>query len=703
MNRTRSFRPILFAALPLLAAAPLLAQKPAYPESAVREVIDRYPNGVSVTDPYRWLEDQEAPETRAWIDGQNAFHGRVMAEVSGEEVIAERLGQLLMVDAQGSPTIVGGRYFFTRRRAGEDLFAIHMREGRDGADVALVDPNLLATEVPASVGLLDVSDDGRTLAYGIRRGGQDEIMVRFLDVDARRAVGTPLERARYFGLSFTPDGRAFYFTRYGEEGPRVHRRELTGEAGSETLVFGEGLGPEKIAFAALSTDGRWMLVTVSEGTSGGNDVYLMDVARGGAPVTLVAGTGKNYAASFAGDRVVVQTDEGAPNGRVFVADPERPAREQWREIVPEGEHPIQYVSLAGGRVWVGYLENVLTRARSFDLEGKPLGELELPGVGSFGGPFGRFEQDEAFYVFTSYDVPSTTYRYSVSTGESDVWARQAVDFDSDAFEVRQVWYTSKDGTRVPMFVAHRTGLRMDGTNPTYLTGYGGFNSSSTPGFSAQHAVWLERGGVLAVPNLRGGGEFGEAWHRAGMFENKQNVFDDFIAAAEYLIREGYTSPERLAIGGGSNGGLLVGAALTQRPELFRAVLCQVPLLDMLRYENFLVGRYWVSEYGTAQDPEHFGYLRAYSPYHNVREGTAYPAVLFQTGDGDTRVAPLHARKMTALLQRATSSDRPILLRYDTEAGHSGGLPVRKTIEDTTGSLAFVMWQLGMPLAPRTSR
>jgi prolyl oligopeptidase len=382
----------------------------------------------------------------------------------------------------------------------------------------------------------------------------------------------------------------------------------------------------------------------------------------------------------------------------MITTPDAPQRERWREIVPQGDQPIAGVSLVGGKLWVRYLENVVARVRGFDLEGRPFRDLRMPTLGTLSGLGGDFDRDEAFFSFSSYNTPTTIYRYSVARDQRSVFWRQNVRFDSEAYEVRQVWFNSRDGTRVPMFVAHRRGLALDGTNPVYLTGYGGFNISQTPGFSATFAVWMERGGIVAVPNLRGGSEFGEQWHQAGMFGRKQNVFDDFIAAAQWLVANRYTGPDRLAIVGGSNGGLLVGAALTQRPDLFRAVVCGNPLLDMLRYDRFLLGRFWVSEYGSASDSAQFGYLRAYSPYQNVRPGTRYPAVLFETGDGDTRVAPLHARKMTALLQAATSapvSERPILLKYDTEAGHSGGLPVTKTIDDTTLRLQWVMWQLGM--------
>lgn len=686
---------LLVFVLSAVASLQVAVGQRAYPVSKADTVVDRY-GATRIADPYRWLEDQESPETRTWIEAQNAFQQEMMADLPGREEMATRLGELLKVDVQGTPIVRGGRYFFSKRGAGQDLFVIYMREGADGEDVPLIDPHIMATGISMSVGLQAISKDGSLLAYGIREGGQDEVTVRFFDVDRRQVLSDKLDKSRYFGVEFTPDNAGVYFTHStSTEGPRVMYRDLGAPDGQDRVVFGEGLGPEKIAFGQLSEDGGYLLVTVLEGTSGGNDLYLQDLRTGAGPVTMVEGTGKNYQATFAGERIVIQTDWDAPNGRVMVASPDAPMRRDWREIVPEAEHVVQGFSLAGGYVWLNYLENVVGRVRGFDLEGRHFRDVEMPSLGTIGGLAGDFDRDEAFFGFTSFHIPPTTYRYSVTNDTRSVWTRQDIPFNPDAFEVKQVWYQSKDGTRVPMFVAHRKDLSLTGDHPTFLTAYGGFNISLTPSFSPQNALWMERGGVLAVPNLRGGGEFGEAWHKAGMFENKQNVFDDFHAAAEWLIDNGYTNSGKLAIQGGSNGGLLMGAALTQRPDLFRAVVVGVPLLDMLRYHQFLAGPYWVSEYGSADNPDQFEYLRAYSPYQNVKPGTEYPAILFETGDGDTRVAPLHARKMTALMQAATGSDRPVLLRYDTEAGHSGGMPVNKTIENITARLSFVMWQLGM--------
>ena len=697
MSRTsvRAFRFLLAAVLASAIATSAAAQE-RYPESRVAPVTDTL-HGVAITDPYRWLEDQAAPDTRAWIAAQNRFREQQMAALPGREAIVARLRELLMVDIQGTPVVRGNRYFFTKRAADQDYSVIFMREGPTGPEVPLIDPNATASEVPVSAALWGISEDGSLFAYGVRRGGEDEVVVRFYDVNRRRALTDFLPKARNGGVQITPDKRGFFFTRQNREGPRLYYRAL-GTGAAEQLLFGEGLGSDMGMGAELSRDGRWLLITVSRGTSGGNDLYLMDATTRAAPVPMVTGTDRNYNAEFAGSRIVIETDWDAPRGRVMITTPDAPQRERWREIVPQGDQPIAGISLVGGRLWVRYLENVVARVRGFDLEGRPFRELRMPTLGTLSGLGGDFDRDEAFFSFSSYNTPTTIYRYSVARDQRSVFWRQNVRFDSEAYEVRQVRFNSRDGTPVPMFVAHRRGLALDGTNPVYLTGYGGFNISQTPGFSAMFAVWMERGGIVAVPNLRGGSEFGEQWHQAGMFGNKQNVFDDFIAAAEWLVANRYTSPDHLAIAGGSNGGLLVGAALTQRPDLFRAVVCSVPLLDMLRYDRFLLGRFWVSEYGSASDSAQFRYLRAYSPYQNTRPGTRYPAVLFETGDGDTRVAPLHARKMTALLQAVTTapvSERPILLKYDTEAGHSGGLPVTKTIDDTTLRLHWVMWQLGM--------
>ncbi len=694
-----SLRPAAWLALSVWSAASLAAQEvPVTRQAPVREVL----HGVELIDPYRWLEDQWSPETRAWIDEQNAYTASLIGELPGREMLAARIATLLKVDVVGMPVVRGDRYFFSKRAADQDLSVIYVREGVGGEDQPLVDPHVMQLEEATSVSLRDVSRDGTLLAYAIRKGGQDEVTVRFLDVDRRRVLRDMLPRARYFGISITPDNAGFYYTHYDEHGPRVRYHAFGTALADDRELFGEGLDQGTLASAQLSHDGSKLLISVYHGSAGPNDLFLMDLASGGPAQALAEGIDANFFGAFAGsDRLVVRTNHQAPNWRLMVVDVARPAMADWREIVSEGQHVMRGFTLAGGSVLVAHLENVVGRLTLYSVDGRRVRDVDVPGIGSIGGVSGEWDRDEVFFSYSSYNTPSTVYRYSVSADTRSVWTHRTVPFDGAAYEVKQVWYRSKDGTRIPMFLMHRRGLVLDGNNPTYLTGYGGFNVSRTPGFSPSAAVWVEFGGVYAVPNLRGGGEFGEEWHRAGMLKKKQNVFDDFLAAAQWLIDEGYTSPGKLAIAGGSNGGLLVGAALTQRPELFRAVLCRVPLLDMIRYQNFLVARFWVPEYGSAENAEQFPYLLEYSPYHNVEHGALYPAVLFDTGDGDTRVDPLHARKMTALLQAATGADRPVLLRYDTEAGHSGGLRIDKSVENLTAQLSFLLWQLDVPLAPHT--
>ena len=427
-----------------------------------------------------------------------------------------------------------------------------------------------------------------------------------------------------------------------------------------------------ILYGELSEDGRWLVITVMYGSSADKtEIYLKDVSSDGPIVPVVKDIDARFLGGIAGNSLYLQTNWEAPNSRLIVVDLEKTSRENWREIILESDAVMDGFSTAGGKLFVSYLKDVKSIVVEFEPDGTRLGEISFPTIGTVSGVYGKWDSSEAFFVYTSFHIPTTIYRYDVANRTQEIWAKIDVPIDSDKYEVKQVWFESKDGTSVPMFVVHAKNIKLDCSHATLLTGYGGFNASSTPGFSAQAAAWIKKGGIYAVANLRGGGEYGEEWHRAGMLQNKQNVFDDFIAAAEYLIEKGYTKPEKLAIRGGSNGGLLVGAAMTQRPDLFGAVICTYPLLDMVRYHMFLVARYWVPEYGSSENPEQFKYLYAYSPYHNVKKGTIYPAVLFITGDADTRVAPLHARKMAAMMQAATGSDKPVIIRYHTKAGHSG--------------------------------
>jgi prolyl oligopeptidase len=467
------------------------------------------------------------------------------------------------------------------------------------------------------------------------------------------------------------------------------------DSGTDKMIYGGGLGKDKILAIQLSEDGRYLLYYVGFGSSGKSNIYLQDVKERGPVVPVVEGVDANFYPDMGKDDLYLLTNWKAPQWCVYAVNYKDPSREHWREFVPEAKDRLQGFQAAGDGFIALYTKDAASEMKILDGNGHSVSDVALPSLGSVEGVSARWSSAEAFYNFASFNAPQTIFEYDTKTGKSSIWAETKAPFDAKDFEIQQVWYTSKDGTRVPMFLYYKKGLKRDGSNPVLLTGYGGFDVSLTPSYSAFFQLWTERGGIVARPNLRGGGEFGEQWHKAGMLDKKQNVFDDFLAAAEYLVENKYTNPEKLSIYGNSNGGLLVGAAMTQRPDLFKAVVCGYPLLDMLRYEKFLDGPYWVPEYGRADNPAQFPFLYAYSPYQHVVKGTKYPAVLFITGDGDTRVAPLHARKMAAEVQADTGSRNPVLLLYDTKSGHSGGRPVNKIVEEQTDILSFLLWQLGM--------
>lgn len=669
-----------------------VAEPPKTKVDAVTETI----NGVAITDPYRWLEDQNSPETRAWVKAQMAYTQSLLAKVPQRERIRRRLGEIIKVETMSPPRERNGLYFFQKRRVTDDQAILYFRQGESGPDTVLVDPNPLSPDHSASVEVMDLSNDGRLAAYGVRQGGQDETVVRFRNVDTRADLPDSLPSALYFSVAIKPDRSGAYYVKRTEQGPRLYYHAIGAGAGNDRLVFGDRFNVTQLGECGISSNGRWLYCQIETGSAGDKvEVFAQDLKSGGPMKPVVTGIDARFDADVAGDRMYLQTNWNSPNGRILAIDLTHPARENWKEIVAERPNVLDSFSLVGGKLAAAWLENVHSHIEILTEDGKIVRQLNLPSLGEAAVPRGRWESEVAFYTFSSLNQPSTIYRYSMSSGSQSVWFQQKEPFDPSTVEVKQVWYASKDGTRVPMFIAHRKGIKLDGSQPTMLTGYGGFNISELPRASNAALAWLDMGGVFALANLRGGGEFGEKWHQAGRLEKKQNVFDDFIAAAEYLIKEGYTSKERLAIRGGSNGGLLVGAALTQRPDLFRAVICGFPLLDMVRYDRFKVAKFWVPEYGTAQDPGQFPFIYKYSPYQHVKKGTKYPAVLLVSGDFDTRVDPLHARKMAALLEASTGSDRPVLLRYDTESGHSGGMPVDRQIDETGDELTFLAWQLGM--------
>jgi len=666
------------------------------PPTKTEPVIDTL-HGVVISDPYRWLEDQNNPETRAWLERQAAYTESFFPKFAAREAVTKRYTELVRIDRMSAPFRHGKRYFYTRRNADQELWTTWCREGKDGPERLLLDPHLLSKDFRTNALLSDVSEDGTLMAYAIRQGGQDEEEIHFRNVDNDLDLADVFPANVYFGLSISLDNKGCYYVKRIEGGAsRAFYHQFGTPMGGDRFIFGEGYGAEEIVGAALSEDRRTLQLGVYYGAGGSKcELYVKDVMTDGPIVPVARGIDALFYGTVVGDKIYIQTNHNAPNWKVMRTELANPAMENWREVVPEATMPIDGLSFVGGKVFVVYLENVTNRVKIYGPAGEALGDLALPGIGSGGFVNGRWDGDEGYYSFTTFNVPGSIYRYDLATGRSEVWFRPDVPFQGDGFEVKQVWYDSKDGTRIPMFLAHRKGIALDGNNPVFLTGYGGFNASSGAYFSPVYAVWMEAGGVVAAPALRGGGEFGEKWHEAGMLDRKQNVFDDFITAAEWLIANKYTSPARLAISGGSNGGLLVGAVANQRPELFKAVVCWHPLLDMLRYHRLLMGPYWISEYGSADSAKQFPYLYAYSPYHNVKGGAKYPAVLFFSGDGDTRVDPMHARKMTALLQATVGEASPILLYYDMKSGHVGTNPVSKTIADNSVELGFLMWQLGM--------
>ncbi len=695
-NLLRWFLPIFFLIASVTNVNAQDAKVKCPPAARVEDVAETM-HGVVVHDPYRWLEDQNSPETRAWIDAENACTQAVLSKLPGQDAIAKRLGELIKVDTIGLPTERGGRYFYAKRAANQDLFVLYMRRGAKGAEEVLVDPATMSADHTTSVNFEGISDDGKLVGYGVRKGGEDEVSLHFLDSDTRKELRDVLPRARYISApSFKKDKSGFYYSKLTEAGPRAYYHAMGTDAAQDVKIFGDGYGLDKILAVDISEDGRYLVFTIFYGSScDRSELYFQDLKTGGPIVPVATTVDGCFQGSIADDTLYMQTNWKAPKWRVLAVPLATPTQEHWKEIIPEGESRMEGFRLVGGKIVAQYSHNAASELKIFQTDGKAAGGIELPQLGSVEGITGRWKGSEAFFSFRSFAIPPTVYRYDVAAKALETWAKPAVPIDANAFEVKQVWYESKDKTRVPMFLFYKKGLKLDGANPTLMTAYGGFDVSETPEFRDDAVVWAEHGGVFALPSLRGGGEFGEEWHRAGMLEKKQNVFDDFFAAAEWLIANHYTSADKLAITGRSNGGLLMGAAMTQRPDLFGAIVCGYPLLDMVRYQKFLVARFWVPEYGSSEDASQFPALYAYSPYHHVVKGTKYPAVLFLTGDSDTRVAPLHARKMAAEMQAAQGGDKPILLLYDTKLGHSEGRPVGKIIEEDTQVLGFLMWQVGV--------
>ena len=664
-------------------------------------------HGVEVRDPYRWLEDGDAEEVRRWSEAQGRHTRAALDAIPFTAAIRERLRVLFSIGLVSAPAIRGDRYFHQRRTGDQEQPVLYLRQGLEGEDRVLLDPARFAEDRTSALDWYYPSDDGRLLAYGVSEGGSEKSVLRILDVDTGRDLADVIPFTRACSLEWRPDGSGFFYTRYPEPGSvppgeenyrrRVYEHVLGRDWREDPLVFGADRPPEDWANVHLSPGGRWLAVSVSRGWTR-TDVYLRDLASPDSPfVTVIEGLDAIFGVDVRNDRLYLQTNLDAPRSRLVAADLEHPGRETWRDVLPEGSDVLEGTALIGDWIVAVWLRDASSRVTLHARDGTLLHEVALPVIGSVAGLTGEWDGREAFLGFTSYAVPPTVYRLALPDPALELWARAPGEVDADRFRVRLVHYPSRDGTLVSMFLVDARDRPTDGRGAALLTGYGGFNVSHTPAFGRGVIQFLEKGGLYAVAHLRGGGEYGEDWHRQGMLDRKQNVFDDFLAAADFLLQQGHAGRGRLAIMGGSNGGLLVGAALTQRPGLFRAVVCQVPLLDMVRYHLFRIARLWIPEYGSADDPEAFRWLHAYSPYHHVRDGTPYPAVLITTGESDSRVDPLHARKMAARLQAATSSDHPILLRLETRAGHGQGKPLSKTLEEWTDVWAFLFSELSLAI------
>lgn len=706
------------------------------PEAKLETAIDDY-HGQKIEDAYRWLEDSAAPETQQFVAEQNAYTRSVLGDIPGRDDLRRRVERLLTIGRVASPRIGGNNYFYERRDGRQNQAVVYVRKDGQGQalqknDRALIDVNTLAPDGTIALDWWYPSEDGRYVSFGTSPNGSELSTLQVIETGTGKLLPEKIERTRAASVAWLPDSSGFYYTRYpcpgdvpaGEEmyNRRVFFHQLNSDdnadgAGDPLIFLGDGLelAPQHWPNVSISNDGRWLLVDVSEGWTK-TELYLKDLSFKDLSFKDLSSkdhsaaqsrfqhitTGKNflYHGEVLDGHLYITSNEGAPRFRVFKAACAAPERANWKEIIPESDAVIEgRATIIGKKLFVHSIKNASSQLSLFDLDGKPVAEVAMPALGSIFDLGGNWNSDTGFFGFISYAVPTTVFEASLN-GQATEWARVESGIDPNRYQVEQLWFNSKDRTRVPMFVVSKKGLKKNGHNPTLLSGYGGFNLGRTPFFNRNvMLLLLEQDGVYVDVQLRGGNEFGEDWHRNGMLEKKQNVFDDFIAAAEHLIAEKYTDAKHLAIQGGSNGGLLMGAALTQRPDLFRAVVCQVPLLDMLRYQNFQIAKLWIPEYGSSKDPQQFEYLRAYSPYHQVKAGTLYPAVLFMTAESDTRVDPMHAVKMTALLQAeaANGPDRPILLRVDAKAGHGVGKPIAKLVDDAVDVWSFLFWQLGLKL------
>ncbi|HJS22837.1 MAG TPA: prolyl oligopeptidase family serine peptidase [Pyrinomonadaceae bacterium] len=677
-----------------------------YPPARKSDQVDDY-HGVKVADPYRWLEDLDSEETRNWVEAENKLSFGYLAAIPARTALKERLTKLWNYEKYGIPFKEGNRYFYTRNSGLQNQAVLYTVTSLDAQPQMVLDPNTLSADGTVALSGLQVSPDGKFIAYSLSASGSDWQEWKVRDVETSKDLSDHLKWVKFSGASWTRDGKGFFYSRYDEPKgdtlkstnyfQKVYFHKLGTPQTEDVLVYERPDQKDWLFGGTVTEDGNYLIVTVFQGTDVKNRVYYKDLKAKDAPVVKLL---DDFDAAYGfvgneGSRFWFQTDLQAPRGKLIEIDTANPARNNWKVVVPEGKETLQATSFVNNKFILNYLKDAYTQVKIYDSTGKFVNEIGFPGIGSAEGFGGKPTDKETFYAFTGFTTPTTIYRYDMTTGKSTIFRQPKVDFNPADYETKQVFYKSKDGTKVPMFITHKKGLKLDGNNPTYLYGYGGFNISLSPAFSVGNLVWMEMGGVYAQPNLRGGGEYGEEWHQAGMKLRKQNVFDDFIAAAQWLIDNKYTSTPKLAIGGGSNGGLLVGAAITQRPDLFGAALPAVGVMDMLRFQKFTIGWAWVSDYGSSDNADEFKALYAYSPLHNIKPGTSYPPTMITTADHDDRVWPGHSFKFAAAMQAAQGGDAPILIRIETKAGHGAGKPTSKIIEEVADRWAFLVKTLEM--------
>lgn len=673
-----------------------------YPETIKDSTTDNY-FGTKIADPYRWLENDTSAETKKWVDAENKITQNYLSQIPYREAIKRRLTEIWNYPKETAPFKVGEYYFFTKNDGLQNQSVWFIKKGLGAEEELFLDPNTLTADGTASVSLLGFSNDKKYLAYAVAQSGSDWSNIYIMEIDTKKKLSDELKWTKFSGAAWKGDG--FYYSRYDEpvkgmvlsaanKFQKVYFHKLGEAQNADKLIFEDKTNPNLYFGAEVTEDEHFLVLYASAGTSG-NSLYVQDLKDTDGKISLlVKGFENNHSIiNNVGSKLLLNTDLGAPNNQVVLIDPKKPEPENWEKIIPESELALEGVGSGGGFLWASYLKDASTNIIQFDVTGKRIREVKLPDIGTVSG-FGGFKDDrEFFYSFTNFTTPGTTYRYNIGKGESTLYRKSALKFNNEDYETKQIFYSSKDGTKVPMFIVHKKGIKLDGNNPVFLYAYGGFQVSLTPAFSLSRMLFLEHGGIYVQPSLRGGSEYGEAWHKAGMLEKKQNVFDDFIAAAEYLVKEKYTNPSKIAISGGSNGGLLVGACMTQRPELFKVALPAVGVLDMLRYHKFTVGWGWVVEYGSSDKKEDFDYLIKYSPLHNIKPGVNYPATLITTADHDDRVVPAHSFKFAATLQEKYKGEKPMLIRIETNAGHGAGKPTAKLIEEATDSWSFVFQNL----------